>query len=57
MRYGIKKYYSHDHRDFFYYPFPSIRLLLRLLDIEQGQRITFKVATIIFQEIYMDIVK
>lgn len=44
MRYGIRKYYSHDHRDFFYYPFPSIRLLLRLLDIEQGQRITFKVA-------------
>lgn len=54
---AIRKYYSHDYRDFFITLFLSIRLLLRLLDIEQGQRIIFKVAAIIFQEMHMDIVK
>lgn len=54
---AIRKYYSHDYRDFFIILFLSILLLLRLLDIEQGQRIIFKVAAIIFQEMHMDIVK
>lgn len=54
---AIRKYYSHDYRDFFITLFLSIPLLLRLLDIEQGQRIIFKVAAIIFQEMHMDIVK